>query len=168
MSKIIKNIYKLFFLITTFVFLLFGLCSCNAKQDAKSTKEVTAEVTSVANVVDEKGVYTSKEEVALYIYTYRKLPKNFIKKKDAEKLGWNKNKNNLYEVTGGCSIGGDKFGNYEKILPVVDGRTYYECDIDYKGGKRNAKRIVYADDFNEEYGMIFYTEDHYKTFTKLY
>ena len=164
MRKVFKKIYKLLFLFATFAFLSFGFCSCNAKTDIEPTKEATKVVTKV----DENGVYTSKEEVALYIYTYKKLPKNYIRKKDAEKLGWSKKKNNLYEVTGGCSIGGDKFGNYEKILPVVDGRTYYECDIDYKGGKRNAKRIVYADDFNEEYGMIFYTEDHYKTFTKLY
>ena len=160
MNKIIKNIYKIFLLFASFTLLTFGFCSCNAKTNIQSTKEVTT--------VEVNGAYTSKEEVALYIYTYKKLPKNFIKKKDAEKLGWNRSKNNLYEVTGGCSIGGDKFGNYEKILPVIDGRTYYECDIDFKGGKRNAKRIVYADDFNEEYGMIFYTEDHYKTFTKLY
>lgn len=164
MRTVFKKIYKLLLLFATFAFLSFGFCSCEAKTGIDTTKEVTTST----NAVDENGVYTSKEEVALYIYTYKKLPKNFIKKKDAEKLGWNKKKNNLYEVTGGCSIGGDKFGNYEKVLPVIDGRTYYECDIDFKGGKRNAKRIVYADDFNEEYGIIFYTEDHYKTFTKLY
>lgn len=160
MKDMLKKIYKSILLFVAFATISIGLYSCKAKSNTTAVNEVVA--------IDENGSYTSKDEVALYIYTYKKLPQNFIKKKDAEKLGWNKKKNNLYEVTGGCSIGGDKFGNYEKILPVVDGRTYYECDIDYKGGKRNAKRIVYADDFNEEYGMIFYTEDHYKTFTKLY
>ncbi|MBR0039651.1 MAG: ribonuclease [Lachnospiraceae bacterium] len=160
MKDMLKKIYKSILLFVAFATISIGLYSCKAKSNTTSVNEVVA--------IDENGSYTSKDEVALYIYTYKKLPRNFIKKKDAEKLGWNKKKNNLYEVTGGCSIGGDKFGNYEKILPVVDGRTYYECDIDYKGGKRNAKRIVYADDFNEEYGIVFYTEDHYKTFTKLY
>ena len=38
-----------------------------------------------------------------------------------------------------------------------------QCDIDYVKGNRNAKRIVYSND-----GLIYYTGDHYKTFTKLY
>lgn len=160
MNNVIKKIYRSFLLFATLVVVSAGLSACSTKSDVHTTNEVVT--------IDENGSYTSKDEVALYIYTYKKLPKNFIKKKEAEKLGWKKSKNNLYEVTGGCSIGGDRFSNYEKILPVVDGRTYYECDIDYIGGSRNAKRIVYADDFKEEYGMIFYTDDHYKSFTKLY
>ena len=34
------------------------------------------------------GSYTSKDEIALYIYKFNKLPKNFITKKDAMALGW--------------------------------------------------------------------------------
>ena len=49
------------------------------------------------------------------------------------------------------------------MLPDAEGRTYHECDIDYEGGFRNAKRIVYSDD-----GLIYYTEDHYETFELLY
>ena len=63
----------------------------------------------------------------------------------------------------GCSIGGDIFTNTQKVLPVKKGRIYYECDIDYEGGKRNAKRIVFSDD-----GLIFYTPDHYNSFEQLY
>ena len=63
----------------------------------------------------------------------------------------------------GCSIGGDVFGNREGSLPDRSGRTWYECDIDYSGGKRGAKRIVYSND-----GLIYYTEDHYETFVRLY
>ena len=153
MKKVLKKIFKSIYLLVIIASVTFCFTSCNKNNNLR---------------VDENASYTSKEEVAFYIYTYKKLPNNFITKKDAEKLGWIKSKNNLYEVTGGKSIGGDKFSNYEKLLPDVKGRTYYECDIDYRGGARNSKRIVYADDFDENYGFIFYTGDHYKTFEKLY
>jgi len=38
--------------------------------------------------LEAEGSYTSKDEVALYIYKFNKLPKNFITKKDAMALGW--------------------------------------------------------------------------------
>ena len=61
----------------------------------------------------------------------------------------------------GKSIGGDRFGNYERRLPAG---SYKECDIDTKGKKsRGAKRIVFSND-----GLIYYTDDHYETFTLLY
>ena len=116
-----------------------------------------------APVIDKNGTYTSKEDVALYIHTYNKLPKNYITKKDAEALGWVSTKGNLWDVTDHMSIGGDRFGNYEGQLPKKSGRTWYECDINYKGGKRNAERILYSND-----GLIYYTNDHYETFTQLY
>lgn len=112
--------------------------------------------------VEEDGEYTSKDDVALYISTYNHLPSNYITKKEAEELGWQSNKGNLWAVTEGKSIGGDKFGNREGLLPSENGRKWFECDIDFDGSYRNAKRIVYSSD-----GLIYYTEDHYKTFTKL-
>ena len=63
----------------------------------------------------------------------------------------------------GKSIGGDRFGNYEGVLPKVKGRTYYEADCNYTGGKRGAARIVYSSD-----GHVWYTGDHYNTFTELF
>ena len=67
-------------------------------------------------------------------------------------------------VAPGCAIGGDRFGNREGILPAAQGRSYYECDIGTIGeSSRGAKRLVYSDD-----GLIYYTEDHYETFTLLY
>ena len=111
---------------------------------------------------DENGTYTSKEDVALYIYTYGKLPSNFITKNEAKALGWSGG--SLEEYAPGMCIGGDRFGNYEGILPQADGRTYTECDIDTLGAsKRGAKRIVFSND-----GLIYYTEDHYETFELLY
>lgn len=113
--------------------------------------------------VTEDGIYTSKEEVAEYIYLYEKLPSNFITKKEAKKLGWDNSKGNLAEVAPGMSIGGDYFGNYEGNLPEEEGRDYYECDINYVSGYRGSERIVFSDD-----GLIYYTADHYETFELLY
>ena len=103
---------------------------------------------------------------ALYLHLYGKLPSNFITKKEAEALGWKKEPGEageLQNVAPGKSIGGDRFGNYEKLLPEKKGRKYFECDINYAKGTRGAERIIYSDD-----GLIFYTGDHYKTFEQLY
>ena len=123
-------------------------------------EEYSEEITSS---VEEDGTYTSKEEVAEYIYLYGHLPSNFMTKNEAKELGWVSKEGNLDEVAPGMSIGGDYFGNYEGILPEEDGREYHECDIDFDGTYRNAKRIVYSND-----GLIYYTEDHYETFELLY
>jgi len=112
--------------------------------------------------IDEDGAYTTKEDVALYIYTYGHLPDNFITKKEAEALGWSGG--GLDDYAYGCCIGGNRFGNYEGLLPEADGRTYTECDIDtMHASKRGAKRIVFSND-----GLIYYTDDHYESFTLLY
>jgi len=113
--------------------------------------------------INEDGKYTSAEEVALYIRTYGRLPSNFITKKEAMALGWNSEKGNLWDVTDRMSIGGDSFGNREGTLPKKEGRKWFECDINYEGGYRGAERIVYSND-----GLIYYTNDHYKTFVQLY
>lgn len=99
----------------------------------------------------ETGFYTSLEEVGAYIYTYEKLPSNY-------KVKGQFNKNN-YSSSTLESCGGDRFYNREGLLPTGQTRTYTECDIDYKGGGRNAKRIVYSNDM-----LIFYTDDHYASF----
>ncbi len=130
--------------------------------EANDKKEDSTEDDSQEDSTVEYGEsYTSKEEVALYLHLYEELPPNFITKNEAKKLGWVSNKGNLDDVAPGMSIGGDRFGNYEGILP--EGKEYHECDIDSDGGYRNAKRIVYSED-----GCIYYTEDHYETFELLY
>lgn len=116
-----------------------------------------------AAAVTEDGEYTSKEEVALYLHLYNHLPSNFIKKQEAQDLGWVSNQGNLHKVAPGKSIGGDRFGNYENLLPTKKGRKYFECDIDFDGTYRNAKRIIFSND-----GLIYYTDDHYESFTLLY
>ncbi len=112
--------------------------------------------------LEEDGYYTSEEDVATYIIEYGTLPDNFITKKEARSLGWSGG--GLDDYAEDCSIGGDYFGNYEGLLPEVEGRTYYECDIDTMNAKkRGAKRIIYSND-----GQIYYTDDHYESFTLIY
>lgn len=161
------------------VFLLVSLAGCQSAATPKpvgvAEKNITAtsanpaqknQVTSQAGtsqlqVVEGKTYYT-KEEVATYIKKFHKLPANYITKGEAQKLGWDNTKGNLWKVSDQRSIGGDRFSNREGALPKASGRQYFECDIDYNGGYRGAKRIIYSND-----GLIFYTEDHYKTFKPL-
>lgn len=117
---------------------------------------------SGAEAIDEDGSLTSKEEVALYIHTYGRLPGNFITKREAQALGWPGG--SLEPYAPGKCIGGSRFGNYEGLLPEKEGRTYTECDIDTLGAEsRGAKRIVFSND-----GLIYYTGDHYESFELLY
>ena len=133
-----------------------------AKKNASATRG-SERGSEAGSGIREDGSYTSRDEVALYLHTYGKLPKNFISKKDAEEQGFRFGEGDFGEAFPGMSVGGSRFGNYEGQLPEKSGRRYYECDIDYQGGRRNAKRIVYSND-----GLIFYTDDHYKSFTQLY
>ncbi len=126
----------------------------------KPTK--TPRPTATPAPIDEAGVYTSKDDVALYLHIYGRLPSNFITKKEAQALGWPGGFLEPY-APGKC-IGGDYFGNYERLLPTKKGRSYYECDIDTLGKRsRGAKRIIWSND-----GLIYYTDDHYESFTLLY
>lgn len=112
--------------------------------------------------IEESGSYTSKEDVSLYLYTYGRLPENFITKSEARALGWSGGGLDDYDY--GTCIGGDRFGNNEGLLPEANGRTYYECDIEtLHKDDRGAKRIVFSND-----GLIYYTEDHYNSFDLLY
>lgn len=136
--------------------------SPTASSTESSSTTSSAESSTESAVIDENESYTSKDDVALYIHVYGHLPSNFITKKDAEKLGWSGG--SLEPYAPGKCIGGDRFGNYEGLLPKKTGRSYTECDIDTLGKKsRGAKRIVFSND-----GLIYYTDDHYASFTMLY
>ena len=112
--------------------------------------------------LDEDGVYTTAEDVALYLHTYGRLPSNFITKAEAEKAGWPGG--SLEKYCPGKCIGGDRFGNREGLLPNAQGRVWYECDVNTLGAKsRGAERLVYSND-----GLIYYSDDHYESFTRLY
>jgi len=115
--------------------------------------------------VERDGAYTSRDEVALYIHVFGDVPDNYITKTKARRQGWVAEEGNLWDVCPGMSIGGGGFHNIEGELPVSydPDRTWKECDIGYEGGYRGPRRLVYSDD-----GYIFYTDDHYDTFTQLF
>ncbi len=92
--------------------------AANNASESTDAREATADTT-----IDEDGSYTSKDEVALYIHTYRHLPGNFVSKTKARAAGWDSDAGNLAEVLPGKSIGGSRFYNDEGALPDAKGRT---------------------------------------------
>ena len=150
------------------------ICGCSMSQSISYTYATEVNITQVSSeaevsqdettedLIDEDGVYTSCDDVALYIHTYGHLPSNFMTKSEARELGWEGG--SLEPYAPGMCIGGDFFGNYEGLLPEADGREYRECDVDtLETDSRGAHRIIYSND-----GLIYCTEDHYESFTLLY
>ena len=139
------------------------------EQTVQPESAAESEDTSSENIEETDGEviyygesYSQPLEVAAYIYEWEELPPNYITKSEAEKLGWQSNKGNLWDVAYGSSIGGDRFGNREGLLP--QGEEYRECDVNYQGGYRGGERIVYSiDDYD-----IYYTDDHYESFSQMY
>ena len=112
--------------------------------------------------VKKEESYNTVQEVVDYLHLYDELPPNYLTKKEAEALGWDASEGNLWEVVPDASIGGDHFGNFEKLLPEKAGRKYKEADINYEGGYRGPERLIFSND-----GLYFYTEDHYESFDKI-
>ena len=165
-----NRIFRLFVLLLA-AMLLLSSCTANALETAKRKKNTAApQVTAVPETptaVPEPtatpGPLEEAQRIADYFFEYGELPDNFITKKQAQALGWDNMVNYVSDVAPGKSIGGDYFGNYEQLLPVVKGRKYYQADCFYRGGTRNAYRIIYSTD-----GHVWYTEDHYNTFIELF
>lgn len=104
---------------------------------------------------------TSESIVVPYVKKNHRLPDYYITKSDARRQGWNAGKGNLCDVLPGRAIGGDVFINREGQLPEPTGSKWYEADLNYDCGRRNADRLVFSDD-----GTVYVTHDHYKTFEK--
>ncbi len=90
----------------------------------------------------------------------KKLPPKFVTKQEARSKGWKPGKD-LWSVSAlrGSSIGGDRFKNLEGRLPD---RKWREADLDYKGGRRGGKRLLFSKE-----GQRFVTVDHYRTFVEV-
>jgi hypothetical protein len=89
----------------------------------------------------------------------KKLPLKFVSKREARSQGWKPGKD-LWSVSAlkGSSMGGDHFKNMEGRLPD---NKWREADLDYHGGHRGGKRLIFSAD-----GARFVTVDHYRTFTE--
>jgi hypothetical protein len=90
----------------------------------------------------------------------KKLPAKYVTKKEARSLGWKPGRD-LWSSSSlrGSSIGGDHFSNRERRLP---GKKWREADLDYKGGRRGSKRLVFSRE-----GKRYVTVDHYNTFVEV-
>ncbi|MFA7242255.1 MAG: ribonuclease domain-containing protein [Sulfuricellaceae bacterium] len=89
-----------------------------------------------------------------------RLPDKFVVKREAQRLGWQPGRD-LWSIPAlkSKSIGGDRFGNREGRLPNGNWR---EADLDYRGGHRGAKRLLFSAD-----GRRRVTVDHYRTFVEI-
>ena len=126
--------------------------------DYEASHSQNPDANSKNQLADEPCI--SRECVSAHIRRTGSLPRNFITKKQAGELGWQGG--DLWRYARGKSIGGDRFGNFERRLPDKKGRIWRECDIEYRGGPRGAKRLIFSND-----GLIFYTADHYESFERV-
>lgn len=160
-----NKLIRLFVLLVAAVLLMSGSTASASGKNKKNTPTpvVTPEATVTPAVTVTPGPMDAAQELADYIFEHGELPENYIRKKDAEAQGWKTTYRYVGDIGPGITIGGDYFGNYEKLLPVVKGRKYYEADCFYQGGPRNEYRIIFSND-----GHVWYTGDHYNTFTELF
>mgnify|MGYP000978519696 CR=1 FL=1 len=128
-----------------------------------STPTATPVRTEKPTAAPKQTAITAPQDIADYIFAHGTLPDNFLTKSEARQLGWDSSQNYVSDVAPGYSIGGDRFGNYEGLLPDASGRKWYEADANYTAGPRGAERILYSSD-----GLVYYTNDHYQTFTEMH
>lgn len=126
----------------------------NQNNSSNSRNESTSSPTS-GNINE----LTEERKVIDYVKANHRLPDYYITKSEARNQGWHASAGNLCEVLPGRAIGGDKFSNREKTLPK--GNQYFEADVNYNCGKRNADRIVFTTN-----GDVWLTKNHYKSFDK--
>ncbi len=154
------KVKKYFSYLLVLLALIFTSCRLTGDKDIKISDEIIEE-NSIAEEksLDEDGSYYSLEDVSSYLIEFNHLPTNYITKKEAMDLGWSPKDGNLWDVADKAVIGGDHFGNFEGKLPEGN---YKEADVNYKGGRRGAERIIFDEDTN-----IYYTKDHYETFERI-
>lgn len=133
--------------------LLYNNCTRKAQPATNSASQTEK---TAASKID---ALTREDVVVSYVKEHGRLPGYYITKKEARDGGWIASEGNLCDVLPGKAIGGDVFSNREGSLPGKPGRSWYEADLNYNCGRRNADRLVFSND-----GLIFVTHDHYKTF----
>ena len=130
--------------------------SINENEDSDFEENKNSKSTNFSGNIDE---LTNENTVINYVKTNRQLPDYYLTKGEARKKGWIASKGNLCNVLPGKAIGGDHFSNREKTLPK--GNQYFEADVNYNCGNRNADRIVFTKN-----GDVWLTKNHYKSFEK--
>ena len=149
-------------LIVVIGMMIYNNCNLKGKPSSDANQPVTTDKTPPGDIQkgDQKIDELTKESVVVpFVKKMGKLPDCYISKKEAREKGWDAASGNLCEVLPGKAIGGDVFTNREGSLPVKTGRTWYEADLNYSCGRRNADRLLFSSD-----GLVFVTHDHYKTF----
>lgn len=126
-------------------------------------QEDSKEEENTENQLDEDGIYTEKQDVAVYLHTYGHLPSNYITLQEAKDLGYRESEDNLGEIAKDKAIGGDVYENTDGMFPKEEGRTYRQCDVNVKDGKRGEERLIYSND-----GLIFYSGDLFETYEQVY
>ena len=147
---------------------------CYVNKDALNVDSVNrAYRADVYNTVQESGKYTTRDSVAAYLCKFDKLPNNYVSEDEGQKLYESKTGKTFEKwnfnpwTTIGVMIGGDKFDNYtsynnynyHKTLPEG---SYHEADVEYSAKNRGTKRLIYQSNC-----VIYYTADHYETFSRL-
>lgn len=131
-------------------------------------------LSNIYEAVVENGIYTTRDSVAAYLCKFGVLPKNYVNKATG-KILYEEETGNAFSkwnfnpwTTIGVMIGGDTFNNYaddpnpDYYHPSLPEGSYREADVDYYAENRGFKRLVYADEC-----VIYWTADHYETFTLL-
>ncbi len=168
MQKNNIRFYTIIALLLVIIFLLIFNKNDKEKDLAVKQNQTEAVETRSQKQINEKeelsadiDALTAESVVIPYIQANGHLPEYYITKKEAREKGWIAAEGNLCNVLPGRAIGGDVFSNREKKLPAEKGRKWFEADLNYNCGRRNADRVVFSND-----GLIYVTEDHYKTFER--
>ena len=154
----------------TFLFFLFAAAPasaaalCGSGEPARSPQDPAlvafAHAVGIADAEAFRGV-------ADYLHAHHgALPRCYLSKRRAEDLGWHPG-GDLWQVAPGAAIGGDRFANREARLPARWNGRYLEADLDYAGGHRGIKRLIFVRGMGEgeEEWLLFVTTDHERNFT---
>lgn len=98
-----------------------------------------------------------------HVHATGRLPACYLTKRAARDRGWRPG-SSLWRAALGAAIGGDRFHNREGRLPARF--RYIEADLDYRGGRRGAKRLVFAVSTKGRWRM-WVTVDHYRSFVRV-
>lgn len=168
MGAVLRNKVPLFLSLTLLFLTGLGISAgCKFPGNPLQVKQLTSQSPAVtvnkgkSELASDMLVRSNQNIVIAFLKEYHHLPACYITKHQALERGWKPQEGNLCEVLPGKVIGGDYFGNREKRLPTKAGRKYYEADINYDCGRRNAERLIYSND-----DLMFITKDHYHSFQK--